>query len=164
MVPRLTIPTMKEAQAVNNDKTKSPTPRKESVLLQRSNFPVETNDSNADPDTDFEMIPTEREIEIQQCSDEIHNESSSHPTQAITDLETETRISEESSRENDTVNVTKTRQPREWKIETEVHDIPEFINPIKPKHKYNHETTPIQVFERFFTDYLVQLLVEQTNR
>lgn len=64
MVPRLTIPTMKEAQAVNNDKTKSPTPRKESVLLQRSNFPVETNDSNADPDTDFEMIPTEREIEI----------------------------------------------------------------------------------------------------
>ncbi|XP_045769768.1 piggyBac transposable element-derived protein 4-like [Maniola jurtina] len=109
---------------------------------------------------------TEREIEIQQCFEEIYEDN--HPIQADDTNAGPLNINYYET-ENQTlqcqriVNVSRTRQPREWKIEKEIHSVPEFINPIRPQSTYNHKTQPIYVFEKFFPEYLVQVIVEQSN-
>ncbi|CAK1591942.1 unnamed protein product [Parnassius mnemosyne] len=55
-------------------------------------------------------------------------------------------------------------QPRIWKICRTTHDTPNFDKKIQPKSEFNHKTEPITIFENFFPDYLIQVIVEQTNR
>lgn len=55
-------------------------------------------------------------------------------------------------------------QPRKWEICRTTHDIPNFTKKFQPKSECNHKTQPITIFEKFFPDYLIQLIVEQTNR
>lgn len=55
-------------------------------------------------------------------------------------------------------------QPREWKTIDLTHDIPVFENRFKPKIKDTHKTQPLTIFERFFPDKIVLIIMEQTNR
>lgn len=55
-------------------------------------------------------------------------------------------------------------QPRQWKNTRTTHDIPIFDQRFKPKINDTHKTPPLTVFERFFPDKLILILVEQTNR
>ncbi|CAB3232797.1 unnamed protein product [Arctia plantaginis] len=108
---------------------------------------------------------TDREIEIEQCFDEIFHESSyDYPIQKddtsagpsnhnVTEIVNQ--ASEHHSRQRRAINVSRPRQPREWKIEKEIHYIWEFINTIKPKSAYNLKTRLIDVFKKSFPEYLV---------
>jgi hypothetical protein len=54
--------------------------------------------------------------------------------------------------------------PRNWVISRETHDTPNFDRKFEPKFEFNHKTQPITIFESFFPDYLIQVIVQQTNR
>lgn len=115
------------------------------------------------------MNSTQREAEIEACLDEIHEEPFHYTPNPTDDLSAGPSnnniimtVADRRSRPSRTVNAV--RQPRKWKIETEIHHVPEYTNTIKPQSTYNHKTQPIDVFDKFFPEYLVQHLVEQTNR
>lgn len=55
-------------------------------------------------------------------------------------------------------------QPRVWEAKTETHDVPLFEKRFKPKGNDTHKTSPLSIFERFFPDELILVIVEQTNR
>ncbi|KAF9405676.1 hypothetical protein HW555_013680 [Spodoptera exigua] len=87
------------------------------------------------------MDCNQRETEIDQCLDDIREEHS-HFTPISTDdlsagpsssnvIVTEPDRRSRSSRTMNTV-----RQPREWKIETEIHNVSEFTNTIQPQSTY----------------------------
>ncbi|CAG5024407.1 unnamed protein product [Parnassius apollo] len=55
-------------------------------------------------------------------------------------------------------------QPRKWKMCRTTHNIPNFDRKFQPKFEFNHKSQPITIFENFFSDYLIQVIAEQTNR
>lgn len=143
------------------------------TTLQLSGDPLlQVIDEHMEIHEEREHDLTQREIVIQQCIDAINNDN--HTIQAD---DTSTGPSNVNNNESDSqimgrhrivnvsrTSVSRTRQPREWKIEKNIHSIPEFINPIRPQSTYNHKTKPISIFEKFFPEYLVQVIVEQTNK
>lgn len=54
--------------------------------------------------------------------------------------------------------------PREWKNVRETHYIPSFDKMAEPRSNYTHKTQPMDVFEKFFPDSVVEIIVAQTNR
>lgn len=54
--------------------------------------------------------------------------------------------------------------PRDWKIARTTHPIPLFERKAVPRSKYTHKSQPIDVFNDFFPDYVIEIIVEQTNR
>ncbi|CAG4953735.1 unnamed protein product [Parnassius apollo] len=128
-----------------------------------------TEENIATYEESFVMDCNQRETEIEQCLDDIREEHSHYTPISTDDLSARPSSSnvivtepDRRSRSSRTMNTV--RQPREWKIETEIHNVPEFTNSIQPQSTYSHKTRPIDVFQNFFPEYLVQVLVEQTNR
>ncbi|CAK1590989.1 unnamed protein product [Parnassius mnemosyne] len=128
-----------------------------------------TEENIATYEESFVMDCNQRETEIEQCLDDIREEHSHYTPISTDDLSARPSSSnvivtepDRRSRSSRTMNTV--RQPREWKIETEIHNVPEFTNSIQPQSTYSHKTQPIDVFQNFFPEYLVQVLVEQTNR
>lgn len=46
--------------------------------------------------------------------------------------------------------------PRDWQILDEPHTVPPFDKKATTSTQYTHKTQPIQVFEKFFTDYIMK--------
>lgn len=54
--------------------------------------------------------------------------------------------------------------PRNWIFEAEPHNVPLFDKKAKPHSHYTHKTQPVDVFQNFFPDHVIDIIVEQTNR